>query len=44
MHRCFNPNPDKLERIATKAPGHKETMFILNKLRALVSWWQKYFV
>jgi hypothetical protein len=32
------PNPDKPERIATKAPRHKEKkMFVLIKLRVLVS-------
>jgi len=35
----MNPNPDKPERIATKAPRHKEELFIIIKLRVLVSWW-----
>jgi hypothetical protein len=39
-----SPDPDKPERIATKAPRHKEKMLIIIKLGALVSWWQKYFV
>ena len=38
------PNPDKPEIIATKPPRHKEKIFIIIKLGALVSWWQKYFV
>jgi hypothetical protein len=38
------PNPDKPERIATKAPRHKEKMIIIKKLRVLVAWWRKYFV
>jgi hypothetical protein len=38
------PNPDKPERIATKAPRHKKEMFIIIELRVLVSWWRKYFV
>jgi hypothetical protein len=33
------PNPDKPERIATKAPRHKENMLITIKFRALVFWW-----
>jgi hypothetical protein len=31
------PNPDKPERIATKAPRHKEKMLIIIKLRVLVA-------
>ncbi len=31
------PNPDKPERIATKAPRHKKLMFIIIKLRVLVA-------
>jgi hypothetical protein len=38
------PNPDKPEIIATKAPRHKQLIFIIIKLRVLVSWWRKYFV
>jgi hypothetical protein len=36
-------NPDKPERIATKAPRHKQQMLIVVKLRVLVSWWRKSF-
>ena len=32
-------NPDKPERIATKAPKHKGKMFIVIKLRVFVPWW-----
>ena len=31
------PNPDKPEKIATKAPRHKQWMFTINSLRVLVS-------
>ena len=33
------PKPDKPEIIATKAPRHKEKMFIIIELCALASWW-----
>ena len=36
-------NPDKLERIAVKAPIHREKMPIIIKLRVLVPWRQEYF-
>jgi hypothetical protein len=32
-----SPNSDKPERIATKAPRHKQEMFIIIKLRVLVA-------
>ena len=32
-------NPDKPEKLATKAPRHKEKMIIVKKLPASVSWW-----
>jgi len=38
------PNPDKPERIATKALRHKEELIIKFLLRVFVSWWRKYFV
>jgi hypothetical protein len=31
------PNPDKLEKIATKAPRHKGKMIIIKKLGGLVA-------
>jgi len=42
--KMFNPNPDKPERIATKAQRHKvRPMRIKIDLCVLVSWWRKCF-
>jgi hypothetical protein len=39
----LDPNPDKPEQIATKAPRHKAKSSVNTHLCVFVSWWRKCF-